>query len=139
LDWSEILALDAAAFGASREALLRTLAQRLPAAALVCERQGRLSGFLLGRDGREARQLGPLVARDALSAQDLLTAALSAVVPSLYIDLVDREGKLRTWLETLGFAFQRPFTRMVRVDGPEAAHAPGDASLVFSPAGPELG
>jgi len=135
-DWPELLALDARAFGASRERLLRSLAARLPQTALVAEENGILAGFLLGRDGREARQLGPLVARDALSAQDLLTGALSAVVPSLYIDLVDREGNLRIWLETLGFAFQRPFTRMAH--GP-AARAPGDASLVFCPAGPELG
>jgi len=138
-DWPEVLALDSAAFGASREVLLRALARRLPDAALVCERQGRLTGFLLGRDGREARQLGPLVARDALSAQDLLATALSAVAPPLHIDLADREVEFRSWLETLGFVFQRPFTRMVHADTGDAARAPGDASLVFCPAGPELG
>jgi GNAT superfamily N-acetyltransferase len=134
-DWPQLLALDAPAFGASREKLLRALAARLPQAALVCEREGRIEGYLLGRDGREARQLGPLVARDTDAARALLAAALARVAAPLYIDVADREAGLRAWLEARGFAFQRPFTRMVH----GASRAPGDEQLVFCPAGPELG
>jgi GNAT superfamily N-acetyltransferase len=134
-DWPALLELDARAFGASRVPLLRSLASRLPAAALVAERDGALEGFLLGREGREACQLGPLVARDAGTARALLAAGLAAVPPPLYLDIVDREPGLGAWLESLGFAFQRPFTRMVR----GAPAAPGEAGLVFCPAGPELG
>ena len=134
-DWSRIRALDAEAFGADRTRLLKALAIRLPAAALVCARGGEVTGFLLGREGREACQLGPLVARDAQSARALLGSALEQVAPPLYLDLVDRESALVDWLEARGFAFQRPFTRMVR----GADRAPGNASLVFCPAGPELG
>ncbi len=134
-DWRQVLALDEPAFGASREQLLRALARRLPAAALVAEREGEVSGFLLGRDGRQAAQLGPLVARDVHAAKALLNAALAHVARPIYVDFVDREVDLRAWLEKRGFEFQRPFTRMVR----GADRAPGDASLVFCPAGPELG
>jgi GNAT superfamily N-acetyltransferase len=134
-DWDALLALDAAAFGASRERLLRALAARLPQAALVAEEQGVLAGFLLGRDGREARQLGPLVARSSAAARALLAAALAAVRAPLVLDVVDREPGITAWLESLGFAFQRPFTRMVH----GAPAAPGEAGLVFCPAGPELG
>jgi GNAT superfamily N-acetyltransferase len=134
-DWPQIAALDAPAFGAGRESVLRALALRLPVAALVAERKGELVGYLLGRDGREAQQLGPLVARDAGAAQALLAAALERVRPPVYLDMVEREEALRTWLEGGGFAFQRPFTRMVH----GAEHAPGDARLVYCPAGPELG
>ncbi len=134
-DWPHIAALDAPAFSADREFLLRSLALRLPRAALVAERYGKLMGFLLGRDGREARQLGPLVARDAASARALLVAALSSVEPPIYLDLVDREAALHGWLANGGFAIQRPFTRMVH----GADVAPGDARLIFCPAGPELG
>jgi len=134
-DWSRIRALDVEAFGADRTRLLEALPIRLPGAALVCERGGEVTGFLLGREGREASQLGPLVARDAPSARALLAAALEQVAPPLYLDLVDRESALAEWLEALGFAFQRPFTRMVH----GADRAPGNASLVFCPAGPELG
>lgn len=134
-DWRRIVQLDAPAFGADRTELLRALAGRLSEAALVVERDGELQGYLLGRDGREARQLGPLVARDAGAAQALLGAALSRVAPPLYVDLADREEALRAWLLRGGFAVQRPFTRMVRGEG----GAPGDAGLLVCPAGPELG
>ena len=134
-DWPLLLALDAQAFGASRERLLRSLAARLPQAALVAEESGKLAGFLLGRDGREARQLGPLVARSSDAARALLAEALAKVSPPLYLDVVDREPGITAWLESLGFEFQRPFTRMVH----GAPVAPGEAGLVFCPAGPELG
>jgi hypothetical protein len=134
-DWPQLLALDARAFGASRERLLRALAARLPKTALVAERGGRLEGFLLGRDGREARQLGPLVARSSDAARALLAGALANVPPPLYLDVVDREPGITAWLASLGFEFQRPFTRMVH----GAPVAPGDPALVFCPAGAELG
>ncbi|MBI3370688.1 MAG: GNAT family N-acetyltransferase [Betaproteobacteria bacterium] len=133
-DWPQILALDEPAFGASREALLRALAGRLTESALVAESHRRIAGFLLGRDGREARQIGPLVA-GLPAATALLAAALECVAPPIYADIVDREALLRGWLEARGFAFQRPFTRMVHGAGP----APGDESRVMLVAGPELG
>jgi ribosomal protein S18 acetylase RimI-like enzyme len=137
-DWTQLLELDARAFGASRERLLRALAARLPHAALVAEDGGRLAGYLLGRDGREARQLGPLVARSSQAARALLAEALARVPPPLYLDVVDREPGITAWLGSLGFEFQRPFTRMVHGALP-TMNAPGEAGLVFSPAGPELG
>lgn len=130
-DWGWILELDAAAFGARRERLLRALAKRLPPAALVVEGKG----FLLGREGREANQLGPLVARDADTAQALLGQAFLAVPAPVYLDVVARVPTLREWLEARGFWFQRPFTRMVRGE----AGAPGQEELVYLVAGPELG
>lgn len=130
-DWERILELDRRAFGASREPLLRDLARRLPQAALVVPEKG----YVLGREGREALQLGPLVATDEETAIRLLSQALRAVQPPLYVDVVDHAPVLRGWLEAHGFAFQRPFTRMVR----GAASAPGYEKLVYCVAGPELG
>ncbi len=130
-DWPWILQLDAQAFGASREPLLRALAARLPQAALVW--QGK--GFVLGRDGREARQLGPLVAQDAQTAQALLSHGLKALVPPVYVDVAGHAPALREWLDARNFWFQRPFTRMVRGAEP----APGNAGLVYLVTGPELG
>jgi len=129
-DWPRILEMDRQAFGASRETLLRALASRLPAAALAAER-----GFLLGREGRESAQLGPLVADDAATARALLSAALGRVAAPLYVDVADHARDLHALLEEAGFEFQRPFTRMVR----GATSAPGDASRVWLVAGPELG
>jgi GNAT superfamily N-acetyltransferase len=134
-DWRSLLALDAQAFGASREALLRALAARLPQAALVLVREGAVRGYLLGRDGREASQLGPLVADEPETAVALLATALARVARPLYLDAADHAGLLVAWLEAQGFVAQRPFTRMVHGD----AAAPGDASKVMLVAGPELG
>ena len=136
-DWPAILELDLRAFGASRERLLRNLASRLPEAALAVERDGKLAGFVLGRDGREARQIGPLVAQDEATATGLLNAALAGVRAPIYIDIVDHAPALQAWAQAHGFAFQRPFTRMVHRAG--TVPAPGDETLVFCPAGPELG
>jgi GNAT superfamily N-acetyltransferase len=134
-DWPRILALDGRAFGASRERLLRALAARRPDAALVLERAGDIRGFLLGREGREASQLGPLVADDADTAVALLDAGLRQLTAPLYLDAVDHAAPLAAWLAAQGFEVQRPFTRMVHGAGP----APGDASKVMLVAGPELG
>lgn len=131
-DWPWIVELDLAAFGASREALLRALAGRLPEAALVSQGE---NGFVLGRDGREARQIGPVVACDEQTAMVLLSHALCALEPPVYLDVVGHAPALREWLEGRGLLFQRPFTRMVR--GPEPA--PGEERLVYCVAGPELG
>lgn len=134
-DWPRILALDASAFGANRARLLRALAARLPPAALVLEQAGEIRGFLLGRDGREARQLGPLVADAPEAAIALLDVALERVPAPLYLDAADHAAALVAWLAARGFAVQRPFTRMVHGGKP----APGDASKVMLVAGPELG
>ncbi|MGP1680392.1 MAG: GNAT family N-acetyltransferase [Burkholderiales bacterium] len=134
-DWPQILALDLPAFGASREPLLRALAARLPEAALVVERGNKICGYLLGRDGREARQLGPLVAADLPLAQALLSHALERVPAPFYMDIVDRHSSLRNWALMQGFSVQRPFTRMVH----GAERAPGNNESVMLVAGPELG
>jgi len=123
-------ALDREAFGADRSRLLRALQQRLPQAA-----RAQPNGFVLGRDGREALQIGPLVARDEETAMELLRSALAAVPAPLHVDVVDHAPKLQQWLQAHGFAFQRPFTRMVH--GGE--RAPGNEKLVYLVAGPELG
>ncbi|MDX1375207.1 MAG: GNAT family N-acetyltransferase [Burkholderiales bacterium] len=134
-DWPRVLALDVPAFGARRERLLRALAGRLPQAALVLEDAGAIHGFLLGRDGHEARQLGPLVAEAPEGAIALLDTALSDVRVPLYLDAADRAAPLVAWLAAHGFVEQRPFTRMVHGGG----DPPGDASRVMLVAGPELG
>ena len=84
-DWAAFCAIDAAAFGADRSALLRRLRGRLPPAELVAERNGRIAGFMLGRNGRSASQIGPLIAEDEDVAHALLARALPAIDgPDLY-------------------------------------------------------
>jgi GNAT superfamily N-acetyltransferase len=129
-DWPWILELDRAAFGGSRGPLLRSLASRLPVAALVVEGEG----FLFGRDGREATQLGPLVAASAATAQSLFKTALAQAWGPLYLDIADHAV-----LPPEGLAEQRSFTRMVHGPVHGSVLAPGDRTKVFLVAGPELG
>jgi GNAT superfamily N-acetyltransferase len=134
-DWPAIAAMDAAAFGADRLALLHRLAQRWPRAARVAFEAGRLRGFVFGRDGREAQQIGPLCADELPTAMRLLADVLPEASGPIYLDLLDDKNALLPWLERQGFALQRPFTRMVH----DASGAPGDARSIVLVAGPELG
>lgn len=134
-DWPAIAALDLPAFGADRTPLLRRLAQRLPHAAHVAELDGAIVGFVLGRDGREAAHVGPLVAADAAAAYALLDAALAPLGGPVYVDATDAQPQLLAAIAEHGFVLQRPFTRMLCA----LDRAPGDASKVFLVAGPELG
>ena len=134
-DWPALVAYDGQVFGADRGPLLRRLAARLPAAALVAERHGRLAGFLLGRDGRVMTQLGPLAAEDDAVARALLRRAIASVTAPVAIDLPDRHRALDDWLIGLGFVAERPWTRMVYRQNT----AFDDEARLFAIGGPELG
>ena len=133
-DWPAILAFDAPVFGADRGRMLKALSRRMPVAARVAEEDGRVTGFILGRDGLEACQLGPLVARDAHTAQLLMDDVLDALAGPVQVDLADRHLVLLEGLVARGFLLQRPFTRMAL-----GAAVPGDPAQVVLVAGPELG
>ena len=128
-DWPAVLALDAAAFGAPRESLLRDFAARSPAFVLDGG-----AGFALTRDGARGPQVGPVVARDDDAARALIAAARAALPGEAVIDLPDARPGLAAWLAAQGGVVQRPFTRMAL-----GADTPGDAALLAAVAGPEFG
>lgn len=134
-DWPAIVTLDTGVFGADRSGLLRRLGERLPGAALLAERGGRIAGYLLGRDGRSMSQLGPLAAENKDIALALLSRAIAAVPAPLAIDLPDRHAAVGEWLGALGFNAERPLTRMVY----GRSQAFDDEARLFAIAGPELG
>jgi GNAT superfamily N-acetyltransferase len=133
--YPDLCRYDAAVFGADRTRVLARLRGRVPAAELVAQRDGRVCGLLLGRDGRTATQLGPLVADDAATAQELLARGLAAIDGPVYIDLADAKPDVRAWLTDCGFTAQRPLTRMLYRRGASFE----DAARTFAVAGPELG
>jgi GNAT superfamily N-acetyltransferase len=134
-DWPALCSYDAAAFGAGRGAVLARLRGRVPPAELIACRGDRIAGFLLGRDGRSATQLGPLVADDDSAARQLLVRGLAAVEGAIYIDLADAKAELRQMLDEFGFTAQRPLTRMVY----RRTESFDDPRRTFAVAGPELG
>ena len=95
----------------------------------------RPSAFLLGRDGRNATQLGPVVAQDEETTVELIDHALARNPGPLMIDVLDRHSLVARALEARGFAIQRPFTRMTL----DRATPFGDDRLMMAIAGPELG
>jgi GNAT superfamily N-acetyltransferase len=134
-EWPAVIALDENAFGSSRRSLLERLARRSHEFACVAFGADGLCGFLLGRDGRNATHLGPIVANDQDTACALVAYAASKLVGPVYIDILDRHDRFRSWLLEQEFSIQRPFTRMAMGSG----IAYGDAQQIMAIAGPELG
>lgn len=132
--------LDCAAFGADRQTLLSDLVRRAPSLALQVVRsqdaRGSPEGFVLGRPGLNATQIGPIVARSAAAARTLFHAALERIEGPAFVDVPDDCTDMITTLVKAGFSAQRTFTRMLR--GPSRA-VPGDRTLTWAVAGPELG
>jgi predicted N-acetyltransferase YhbS len=134
-DLDAVAALDARAFGAPRAWLIASLAARSGRIAAVLERDGAVVGAVLGRPGRLATQIGPIVAPDEAGAIALLEHATAMAAAPVFLDALAHHGALADALERLGYAPQRPFSRMAwRRDA-----LPGDPARYFAAAGPELG
>ena len=130
-DWDGTLALDAAAFGCDRSPLLERLRRRSREFACVLEGKG----FLLGREGRVATQLGPIVADDEDVAARLAAHAVARVKGPVIVDALERHGAFARWLAANGFERERPYTRMAL--GRDRLF--GDPARTMAIAGPELG
>jgi GNAT superfamily N-acetyltransferase len=131
-DLAMAIEIDARAFGARRDFLLRSFFARAPQLAFVAA-DG--ASFALARPGRIATQIGPIVAADEDAAAALLAAALGAASGPVFLDVADRWPQLRALLTQRGFTVQRPFLRMaLGRDKPF-----GDVARTFVVAGPEFG
>ena len=97
-DWQPLTRLRRRGLRRRTRRRARGLRGRLPAAELIAERDGRIAGFLLGRDGRLAAQLGPLLAEDDAIACALLARALAAIDGPLFVDLADAKADVRSFL-----------------------------------------
>ena len=122
--------------GMERPTLLAHLATRLPAAAWIAETpSGKLAGYVLGREGRSASSIGPVVADHEDIGLALIARATVAVAPPFIIDVPDAHAKIRAWLEGHGAVSPRGYMRMTL----GTAKGLDDPSHVFALAGPELG
>ena len=125
-----VASLDAVAFGARRDFLLRDFLTRLRTVSVIDP-----TGFCLARTGRLATQIGPLVAADELAAIALLGDLNARIAEPAIIDVPTRWHQLAAWLAAHGFARQRPFTRMAQ----GRLEPFGDPARLFATAGPEFG
>jgi ribosomal protein S18 acetylase RimI-like enzyme len=121
--------------GLERRAVLSNLLARAPHLALVAERGGgSLAGFSLGRDGHRATHVGPIMAETQAIGLALLNRALAATGGLAILDVPDRHGTIREWLQSRGASAPRNFMRMLRGSAPAVV----DASRIVAIAGPEL-
>lgn len=135
-DLARIQEYDSQLSGMERPALLAHLAVRLPSIGWVAEDAAeKLVGYVLGREGRTATSIGPLIADNEEVALALLEHAAGSVGPPFIIDVPDAHRSIRTWLQEQGAVSPRGYMRMT------LGSAPGlnDPRHVFALAGPELG
>lgn len=135
-DFPALTAFDERHSGMSRGTVLGHLAARAPNRAFVAVNEGRLVGYALGRPGRLAAQVGPVMAVDGEVALALFHHALGASTEPTMIDVPDGHGVAVRWLQAGGAVRERGFTRMTLGEPPAGL---GDAACIFALAGPELG
>lgn len=131
-DMPDILAFDREIFEGDRGSLLLDIGLRNGAQGWVLENG---EGYLLSREGRRARQLGPLCAETDDGARALMGAALNHFDEPLFVDIPDRHTDLVAMLRDCGFSAQRPFRRMYKGE----TEGFGDIARTYALAGPELG
>jgi hypothetical protein len=95
----------------------------------------KIVGFVLGREGRVATSLGPVVADHQAIALSLISRAASAAQGPFIIDVPAAHQAVRVWLEGEGATSPRGYMRMTL----GTAKGLDDPSHVFALAGPELG
>jgi len=136
-DLTSAFTRDHEVFGADRSALLASFYNRAPDLAWTAKRGDALLGYCFGRPGYLYRQLGPVVAEDASVARDLVVRCLRGqpAGTAVAVDVPRLKPEWITWLQSVGFATERPFLRMRRGENESSGHAEHQ----FAIAGPEFG
>lgn len=135
-DLPKLATYDRPLSGMERPTILAHLAMRQPGLAFIAETgSGRLTGFALGREGRFATSLGPVVADSEAIALALIARATEAAPGPFILDVPEAHREIRAWLEAQGAVSPRGYMRMTLGE----AKRLDDPSHVFALAGPELG
>lgn len=135
-DLPKLATYDRPLSGMERPTILAHLAMRQPGLAFVAETvSGRLTGFALGREGRFATSLGPVVADSETIALALIARATASAPGPFILDVPEAHREIRAWLEAQGAISPRGYMRMTLGE----AKRLDDPGHVFALAGPELG
>jgi hypothetical protein len=135
-DVDTLTSFDVSRTAMRRPHVLAFLIAQAPRQALALDVGGRLSGYALGRAGRTAFQIGPVVADNSSIALALIQRVLAEVNGATMIDVPDVHEDVQALLKSRGAVRQRGFTRMVSGEPPPLLANP---TQVFALAGPELG
>jgi GNAT superfamily N-acetyltransferase len=109
---SDIIEFDQRMTGTNREKMLTRLFEEFPELVCVMKQGNQVQGYIAGRPGANATQVGPCIAT-ASEGPSLLSDLLSRCVGKpVFIDVpLDNAGALRT-AEAAQLTVQRCFTRM---------------------------
>lgn len=114
-DRTAIHTLDARAFGIGRARLLDLLMDQTLSVLVSRERDGRIDGFGLVREGSRARYLGPIASTNPGNVRPLVERALDAAGDRpIYWDIPDANVVSVEIARDCGFRPQRPLLRMCR-------------------------
>ncbi|MDO8539084.1 MAG: GNAT family N-acetyltransferase [Opitutaceae bacterium] len=135
-DVTAVAAFDRTAFGASREAVLQSMIRRNPEFCHVAREGSKIRGYVIAREGRQAVQLGPWLADDPATAEQLMRAVFHRVGGRrIFVDVPNPNSAGCALVEKYGFAVQRGFTRMHLGENLN----PGSPSDVYGTSGAEKG
>ena len=135
-DLPEIVEFDAPMFGAERPGVLQSMSTRNRELCFVSRDAAGVGGYLIGRAGQNAVQLGPWVARDAAVAEELLRAFFRRVAGrKVFVDVPQPNSAGVALLANCSFAIQRSFVRMHLGEN----RHPGRPEGVFGTSGAEKG
>ncbi len=122
-DVADILAFDGSFFPERRESFL-TAWLKSPRQAFVCRRQGAVAGYTVVRPCLSGHKIGPLVAMDGRTAEDLLKVCLANLGGGeIHLDVPDYQQGFRYLLERLGFKPGFKTARMYRGEPPSLQKA----------------
>lgn len=134
--FADVVRFDAAAFGAERAAVLQSMSRRNPAWCFVARDGTEIRGYLIAREGRQAVQLGPWIARDAATAERLVRTCFQHVAGRrVFVDVPHPNPAGRQIIEQHGFTLQRGFARMYLGEN----RHPGEPACVYGTSGAEKG
>jgi GNAT superfamily N-acetyltransferase len=133
---TQAFAYDRYVFGADRSALLSSVSERASSLSLFMQSGTQLNGYVFGRHGLFADHLGPWMARDEHTAENLLKEFLRrSTRETIIVDALRSSRIAGDLLHEHGFAPTRLLTRMYR--GPN--DFPGQQNSLCAILGPEFG
>jgi ribosomal protein S18 acetylase RimI-like enzyme len=139
VDLWEVVQMDISFFGISRQRLLERLFEENPSFCFVAQRSGspEIIGYLFARPGENAHQIGPWVAKEPNTAEELLKAGINALAgKTVFLDVLQTTNpNAEAMVEKYGFTMQREFIRMFHGEN----LFPGKPAAVYAIAGVEKG
>lgn len=135
-DLSKLATYDRPLSGMERPTILAHLLLRQPGLAWIAQTpSGAITGYALGREGRVATSIGPVIADSEPVALALIAKATTSAAGPFIIDVPEAHRDVRAWIEGQGGETPRAYMRMTL----GTAKGLDDPSHVFALAGPELG